>query len=56
MQCTQCGAPATVKRGEHVYCGSCSINRDWQYLIQLVQDATVETPVAGAGTTVPKSA
>ena len=47
MKCTECGAGAAVKRGEDYFCGTCAINRDWQELIAVVQDARVETPVAG---------
>lgn len=36
-----------VKRGDSFFCGNCAINRDWQEIIALVQDARVETPVAG---------
>lgn len=36
-----------MKRGEDFYCGSCSISADWQEIIRLVQDARVDTPVAG---------
>jgi len=36
-----------VKRGDSFFCGNCAVNRDWQEIIALVQDARVETPVAG---------
>ena len=49
MNCTRCGKPATTKRGDAFYCGSCSISLDWQEIVHLVQDAQVETPVAGHG-------
>jgi hypothetical protein len=48
MNCTRCGGEATVQRGEAYYCGGCAIAVDWQQIIELVQDARVETPVAGA--------
>lgn len=51
MKCIRCGGDAVVKRGEDYYCGNCSITLDWQQLITLVQDASVETPVAGMGAT-----
>jgi hypothetical protein len=54
MKCTRCGGDAVVKRADGHYCGSCAIALDWRELIALVQDARVETPVAGMGT--PKSA
>ena len=47
MKCTRCGADAVVKRGDAYFCGTCAIARDWQELITMVQDARVETPVAG---------
>lgn len=47
MNCTRCGAHATIKRGDGYVCGACSIAADWQELILLVQDARVETAVAG---------
>ena len=49
MECTRCGGDAVVKRGDSFYCGNCALNRDWQDIIALVQDARVETPVAGQG-------
>lgn len=36
-----------VKRDDSFFCGNCAINRDWQEIIALIQDARVETPVAG---------
>jgi len=47
MKCSRCGADAVVKRGDAYFCGTCAIACDWQELITLVQDARVETPVAG---------
>jgi len=47
MTCTRCGSDAVVKRGEGFYCGKCAITRDWQEVIALVQDARVDTPIAG---------
>ncbi|HLA67561.1 MAG TPA: hypothetical protein VJP05_08785 [Acidimicrobiia bacterium] len=49
MKCTRCGSDAVVKRDDSFFCGSCAITLDWQELIMLVQDARVETPVAGRG-------
>jgi len=46
MECSRCGGDAVVKRGETYFCGNCAINRDWQDIIALVQDARVDTPVA----------
>ena len=37
------------------YCGACSISIDWQDIIHLVQDARVETPVAGRGEQITRS-
>lgn len=48
MKCTRCGGDAVVKRGEQFFCGKCAIAADWQSIIAAVQDATVDTPVAGA--------
>ena len=47
MECSRCGGDAVVKRGDSFFCGNCAVNRDWQEIIALVQDARVETPVAG---------
>lgn len=47
MTCTRCGGGAIVKRGESYFCGRCAITKDWQELIGVIQDARVETPVAG---------
>lgn len=47
MECSRCGGDAVVKRGDSFFCGNCAINRDWQEIIALVQDARVESPVAG---------
>lgn len=43
-----------MKRGDSFFCGNCAVNRDWQEIIALVQDARVETPVAGQ--TLPQAA
>jgi hypothetical protein len=47
MKCRNCQADAVVKRGDAYFCGKCSISADWQMLIASIQDARVETPVAG---------
>jgi hypothetical protein len=47
MQCTRCGGDAVVKRTDTFFCGKCAIAADWQEIIVAVQDARVETPVAG---------
>jgi hypothetical protein len=47
MKCSRCNADAVVRRGESSYCGTCSISVDWQTLIAAIQDARVDTPVAG---------
>ena len=47
MECIRCGGDAVVKRGDSFFCGNCAINCDWQEIIALIQDARVETPVAG---------
>jgi len=47
MKCRNCHADAVVKRGDTYFCGKCSISADWQMLIASIQDARVETPVAG---------
>jgi len=47
MSCTRCGGDAVVKRGENLLCGKCAIAADWQSVIAAIQDARVETPVAG---------
>ncbi|HSM02181.1 MAG TPA: hypothetical protein VK960_07095 [Acidimicrobiia bacterium] len=47
MECTRCGGNAAVKRADSFFCASCALNRDWREIIVLVQDARVETPVAG---------
>lgn len=36
-----------MKRGEGYFCGRCAITKDWQELIRVIQDARVETPIAG---------
>ena len=48
MKCNRCNAEAVTKRGDAYYCGTCSISADWQSLIAAIQDARVETPVAGS--------
>lgn len=47
MDCTHCGSEAVVKRGEAFFCAKCAIASDWQQIIVELQDATVESPVAG---------
>jgi hypothetical protein len=47
MKCARCKADAVVRRGDTQFCGPCSISADWQTLIAAIQDARVETPVAG---------
>ena len=47
MNCTRCGKPGTLTRGDATLCGACSLTLDWQELTRLIQDARVETPVAG---------
>jgi hypothetical protein len=47
MNCHRCSKPATLKRGDIPYCGLCAITLDWQELTRLIQDARVDTPVAG---------
>ncbi|NQV06320.1 hypothetical protein HQ535_07200 [bacterium] len=47
MQCNRCGETAVVKRAETFFCGKCALTRDWQEIIDLVQDGRVEVPVAG---------
>lgn len=51
MECIRCGAGAVVNRDDGDFCGECALRRDWQKIIALVQDARVETPVAGRGAT-----
>ncbi len=48
MKCSRCNGDAVVRRGEAYYCGKCAVSADWQQLIATIQDARVETPVAGA--------
>ena len=47
MTCSRCGSDAVVKRDSAFYCGKCALARDWHEVIQIVQDARVDTPVAG---------
>ena len=49
MVCVRCGAAAVVTRGNEFYCGKCALTRDWEEIISIVQDARVETPIAGQG-------
>ena len=49
MTCSRCGGDAVVKRNSAYYCGKCALARDWHEVIQIIQDARVETPVAGRG-------
>lgn len=39
-----------VKRGDGFFCGRCAVSRDWEEVIAVIQDASVETPVAGGST------
>lgn len=50
MNCN-CGSEAVVKRGEDFLCAKCAIAADWQEIISELQDARVETPVAGMAQT-----
>ncbi|MEE9297664.1 MAG: hypothetical protein V3V29_01335 [Acidimicrobiia bacterium] len=36
-----------MERGGVHFCGTCAISADWQHLIATIQDARVDTPVAG---------
>ncbi len=47
MKCARCNDDAVVRRDETDFCTRCSISADWQTLIAAIQDARVETPVAG---------
>jgi hypothetical protein len=47
MVCIRCGEPAIVKRDDGFYCGKCALTRDWQEIVGVIQDARVDTPVAG---------
>jgi hypothetical protein len=47
MECTRCGGHAVVKRADEFFCGKCAIAADWRTIIASVQDARVDTPVAG---------
>jgi hypothetical protein len=51
MECMRCGARAVVERDDGHFCRTCAITRDWQEILALVQDARVDTPVAGRGAT-----
>ena len=44
MTCTRCGAAAVVKRAEDFFCGKCALVHDWEQIIDLVQDARIQTP------------
>ena len=48
MKCSRCDADAVKRRGDLYFCGRCAVAADWQALITAVQDARVETPVAGS--------
>ncbi|WKZ81639.1 MAG: hypothetical protein QY307_05925 [Acidimicrobiia bacterium] len=48
MTCSRCSEPGKVRRGDHNFCGACAIAFDWQQVIHLLQDARVESPVAGS--------
>lgn len=47
MKCSRCNADAVKHHGDASLCGRCAVTADWQALITSVQDARVETPVAG---------
>lgn len=47
MICTKCGDSAVVQRDDGYYCGKCALTRDWRAVVTLIQDAHVDTPVAG---------
>ena len=49
MVCVRCGAAAVVTRSNEFYCGKCALTQDWEEIIAIVQDARVETPIAGQG-------
>ena len=49
MDCSRCGGAAVVKRDDTFLCGRCAIAADWSQIIASIQDARVETPVAGNG-------
>ncbi len=46
VTCSRCGGDAVVKRNAAYYCGKCALARDWHEVIQIIQDARVDTPVA----------
>jgi hypothetical protein len=48
MKCSRCNADAVRLRGDQYFCSRCSVAADWQELIARIQDARVETPVAGS--------
>ena len=52
MKCSRCKADAVRLRGEQYLCSRCSVSADWQDLIAMIQDARVETPVAGSAVAV----
>jgi hypothetical protein len=35
-----------VRRGQSYFCGKCAVSRDWEEVIAILQDATVDGPVA----------
>jgi hypothetical protein len=48
MECTRCeSAEVATLRGDEALCAECAQARDWQDLIAIVQDAHVESPIAG---------
>jgi len=47
MKCSRCNADAVRLRGDAYFCGRCAVAADWQDLIAMIQDARVDTPVAG---------
>lgn len=38
MTCSRCTAEAVVKRGNTAYCAKCALIRDWEEIIQIVQE------------------
>ncbi len=47
MICTRCGDSAVVRRDDGFFCGKCALTRDWREIVAIIQDARVESPVAG---------
>ena len=42
MNCSRCNAEAVVKRGSAAYCAKCALARDWEDVITIVQEDTVD--------------